>query len=97
MATYRLGLLKRVRFNSRLTQFKTALYQVPKRSFAFTSTFFRPNFLSTRLFETKINVKKDSDLSLELAKYAVNFMNSKQFISNEVYERAKLFHTDAVL
>ena len=97
MAFYRLGFLKRIWSNGRTAQSKKVLCQTTKRTFAFTSTFFRPNFLSTKLFETKINVNKDSDLSMELAKYAVNFLNSKQFISSEVYDRAKLFHTDAVL
>lgn len=33
----------------------------------------------------------------ELAEYAVNFLNAKQYIAQNVYDRAKLFHTDAAI
>ena len=93
----KLARFRKTTFNVAKSQFSKMMYWCIKRKYAFASKYFRPNFLSTKLFETKIDVNKDSNLSLELAKYAVNFMNSKQFISSKVYDRAKLFHTDSIL
>lgn len=59
--------------------------------------YFKPGVVSSLLFKTKINIDRDKNQARELATYAINFLNTNQYIAESVYDKAKLFHTDAAL
>jgi 2-methylcitrate dehydratase len=73
------------------------LVQSSKKSFVYMPAYFRPNSITSKLFETKIVLKNDDNQPKKLAEYAITFMNSNQYISSEVYDKAKLFHTDSAI
>ena len=60
-----------------------------------------PNFrryaLSAKLFKTKFEISKEKNQTQDLANFAINFLKKKQYISEQVYERAKTFHTDGAV
>ena len=65
------------------------------------SNMMAPNFrryaLSAKLFKTKFEISKEKNQTQDLANFAINFLKKKQYISEQVYERAKTFHTDGAV
>jgi hypothetical protein len=96
MATFHL--LTKKNLNKTVRNFIPMRGYFSKRNFGFLGSYMKsaPQIISN-MFETKVTIKHQENQQRQLAEYAVNFLKTDQFIDEAVYEKVKLFHTDAVL